>query len=291
MAGACLGLEAFIIESGETEGRKLLLTGGGKCNFTHDLSPREMTEHYYDRKNFVRTALYDFSPDDIIEWFENAGVRSFVLDNGKVFPESGRAQDIRNALSSRAGKIFYEEKVRAVEKHDGVFFIHTDRRIHKARHVIVATGGNTYPQTGSDGSMFPILKALGHTVVTPQPSLSQLFIEGDRLKKAEGITLNLTIRKGKEEMTDSAVITAKGISGPLAENFSHYVTGKEEVRIEFLRISKEEIKALPAKSMLKNALPVEKRIIESLFPDLEGKRIADLNKKELERISRDLSGP
>lgn len=289
MAGSLLGLEAFCIERNGIEGKKLLSTGQGKCNFTHDFDAGRMAECYYEASRFVKHAMYAFPPQSIISYFEKLGVPSVVMENGKVFPKSMKAIDIRNALSARCGRIFYNSKVDSIEKQDGVFFIKAGDDLFKARYVIVSTGGISAPATGSDGNMFAILSSMGHTVTPLMPALCPIRLEKP-LTGAEGISLRMRIKAGKKQLEDNAVITKDGISGPLAENFSHHVGTGTEVVLSFLDMDPVGIKKLNQKEKLKNALPLPDRLTSFLAGGIAEKRIAELTKQELLSISESLSG-
>lgn len=289
MAGSLLGLEAYILEKKENAGKKLCLTGAGKCNFTHSGDVKELLSAYYEKKNFVRPALYDFPPEKIRDYFRKLGIESVVQENGKVFPKSMKAVDIRNVLSDHAGRVFYNQRVKRIVRSGEDFLIFTDDKIHKAGYVILATGGNTYPDTGSEGDGYQILKSLGHRIVPPRPALSQLFLEENPLKGASGITLPVTIEKGRLRIRESVVITEKGLSGPAAENFSRYIEGKEEICISFLDIDRNKIKKNGGKLLLKNALPLPERLLEALLGEVSHKKIADLTSKELLLIEDKLS--
>ena len=284
MAGSLLGLEAYVLEKTGTAGKKLCLTGGGKCNFTHDASPAELLDAYYEKRNFVRPAIYAFPPEKIVEHMEKLGIDAIVNEEGKIFPRSLKAVDVRNALSNRAGKVFYGEKVKRIIKKDDEFLIFTEKDIYKAGYVLMCTGGNTFRDTGSEGDGYEILKALGHNIVTPRPALGRLNLEDNPLKGAEGITIPLTLTLGKVSMHGSAVITANGISGPVVENFSRYVHDKEKIRISFLDLDREEIKKNNGKAMLKNTLDLPERITESLLGELAFKKIADLSKRDINTV-------
>lgn len=288
MAGSILGLEAFCIEKNSVEGKKLLSTGQGKCNFTHAMDEKDLIEHYYEASRFVKNAIYAFPPKKIISYFDSLGVPSVTLENGKVFPKSMNASDIRNALSGRCGKIFYCQEVVSLEKKDGIFFIKTDKDLFKARYVIVATGGVSAPRTGSDGRMLSLLSSMGHSITPLYPTLCPIRLERP-FSKAEGISLPIKIKAGKREMTDSAVITKDGISGPLAENFAHFLTPGMTVSLSFIEMDAQGIKKLKQREMLKNALALPDRLVSALFGLLAEKRVADLNKEELQLIANTLS--
>ena len=289
MASSILGPEAFSLDHQKEGGRKLLVTGGGRCNFTTTDTLEALVTHYYDKRNFVSPSLYAFPPEKIISYFKELGVEA-KREGTKVFPKSDKSSDIVNALLRKSGRIFFQERISSIRKEGDVFHIITDKKIHEAEHVIIATGGITYPQTGSDGSINPIIKSLGHTIIPQKGVLTEIMISSIPFSKAEGISLSLTLKKDKIMMKGDAVITARGISGPVAENFSHYVEAKDMIEIGFLDIEKDYFKKQSGKALLKNVLPLPERLINILLPTLKERRIAELSSKEMDEVIRTLRG-
>ena len=109
------------------------------------------------------------------------------------------------------------------------------------------------------------------------------------LFKAEGVSIPVTLRKGKVKLSGDAVITKRGISGPVAENFSHYLEPKDEMTIEFIPLNRDSFSSLSSKTILKNALPLPERLIFTLVPELSSKRVLDLSNKEKDEIIKALS--
>lgn len=290
MASSLLGPEAFILEHEAEGGKKLLMTGGGKCNFTTTDPLEKLVTCYYEKKNFVSPALHAFPPEKIIAYMESLGVKSKAAENGKVFPLSEKAEDIKSALAKRSGKVFFNEEPCSIEKKDGIFHIHTDKREFSTKYLIIATGGITFAQSGSNGSITPIVKKLGHTIIPQKGVLTEIILPGSPLSKAEGVSLNLRLKAGKAIMQGEAVITRNGISGPAAENFSHYIENGDEIEITFIDLKKEDFRSFNQKAMLKNALPLPQRITETLLPSLKDKRISELSGKEQNEIITALSG-
>lgn len=290
MAGSLLGLEAYVLEKTDTAGKKLCLTGGGKCNFTHDATPAELLDAFYEKRNFVRPAIYAFPPEKIVEHMRKLGIEAIVNDEGKVYPRSLKAADVRNALSNRAGKVFYGEKVKRIIKRDDEFLIFTDKDIHRAGYVLMCTGGITFRETGSEGDGYGMLKSLGHTIVPPRPALGRLILEDNPLRNAEGITIPITLSKGRIRMHGSAVITERGISGPVVANFSRYVNGKESIRIGFLDMDRNALKTRNGKAVLKNTLDIPEKVSAGVLGELAYKRIADLTRNDMNTVTDRLTG-
>ena len=289
MASSILGHEAFVLEHEKESGKKLLITGGGKCNFTAAEPVDSICSRFYEKKNFVSPTIHSFPPERIRDYFKELGVESIVENNGKVFPASGRAEDIRKALLKRSGVIFFSENILSIEKEEGLFHIKTDQKTYHAKYIIVASGGITFPDTGSDGSLNKIIRGLGHTFVPQHGTLTEIMTPTLPLFKAEGVSIPVTLRKGKVKLSGDAVITKRGISGPVAENFSHYLEPKDEMTIEFIPINRDSFSSLSSKTILKNALPLPERLIFTLVPELSSKRVLDLSNKEKDEIIKALS--
>ena len=277
-AGSILGRKAIVLEKGDRAGRKLLLTGGGKCNYTHDSELPEIFNHYTADRKFIRDALYAMPPSSIIDYFKELSIEPAIESNGKVFPATGKAEDVVSALEKRCS-IEYETEVLSIRKEER-FIVETTKGTFTSSAVLIATGGISYPHTGSDGKGYELAKSFGHSIERPVPALAPLALEYS-LKEAEGITLNLTIKIGKKSLSDSAVITRRGISGPLAENISYLLPDKREITISFLDITKEEIRAENGKTLLKNTISLPARLTKALLGPIGEKKIAELKKDEL----------
>ncbi len=279
--------EAAILERNEECGRKLLLTGGGRCNYTHNSSVQELLSHYHGNLPFIRKVLYSHSPAEIIERFKKLGI-SPSDENGKIFPLKGDAEDILGALLKNDTNVIHG-KALEITKEDGIFSVTTDSGVIKARNIIIATGGNAYPHTGSDGSGYHLAKSLGHSITSPHPALAAIALEPS-LKDAEGISLSLELRKGKKSVSDMAVVTKRGISGPAAENFSYLLNGREEITICFASPDIKTLRERKGAMLVKNALPVPPRLGEALLGEIADKKLGNLSKKEelliTERSSR-----
>lgn len=279
--------EVLAIEQNEEAGRKLLLSGGGRCNYAPSFD--DISSHYYDKKNFVTPALLTLPPSKIRSYLKELNVES-KTEGDKLFPTTDKASSIRDALIKDGKNIRFGEKVLGIIKGEDSYHITTTKGKYESKYLVIATGGITQSKTGSDGSIFTILKSLNEKIIDLRPTLSELIIiEDNPLKDAEGVSLNLKLKKKKEEMIGDAVITRNGISGPIAENFSHYVDGDDEIEIAFSSITKEELNSIRSKALVKNALNISERVIDAIVPDLSSKRFIDLNKTERERLLKALT--
>ncbi len=278
--------DAVILERNESCGRKLLLTGGGRCNYTH-LSPvSELLEHYHGSLPFIRKVLYSHTPEDIIRHLKKFGVTP-VNEDGKIFPSSGNAADVLKALLCNQQRII-QGRADSIIKKDDFFLIKTGTTSIEAKNVIIATGGMAYPHTGSDGSGYHLIKELGHCITPPRPALAPLNLEPS-LKEAEGVSTYITIKKGKKAISGMAVITKHGISGPVAEDFSYLLNGKEKIAIKFDAPELKALRETKGSALLKNCLSIPPRLAKAILGDIAEKKIANLSAKEEQEASEALS--
>ena len=263
--------DATVLERNTAPGRKLSITGGGRCNYTHSGTVEEILPHYHGSRKFIKKVLYNHTPEDITARLEALGVRTKEEEGGKRYPASDDAGEIVRALSSRSRII--NGKALSVERHEGLFIVRTDNGTLEAGRLVLAGGGASFPSTGSDGSLYSIARSLGHTIVPPRPALSQLTLS-ESLKGAEGVSLRAGLKAGKRECEGDVMITRTGLSGPAALDISRELPG--ELAVSFLRgVSLDA----PSK-LVKNAVPLPSRLTEALLGELAVKRCGNLSKKE-----------
>ncbi len=273
---------SLILEKNKMAGKKLLLTGGGKCNFTHLGTPEETIKHYYEGKNFVRNAVYSFPPEKIISYFAEKGISS-ITDNGKVFPSTLKAESVLNALIKEVN-IKTGSEVKNVEKTEEGFIVKTENEEYFCRNLVLASGGVSYPETGSDGYGYSLASSLGHTVNKTYPTLAPVVLNLP-LKGIRGITRNIKVTLRKKEFSGSAVFTDSGFSGPVAENISYYLGEEKEICISFL----DEIPHLEGKKSLKNLLSLPENLTCSLLGNIADKKVSQLNRDEISFIRERLT--
>lgn len=239
-----LGHRVTVLEHGDAPGKKLLITGKGRCNLTNDCDPAEFLKHVRRNPRFLYSALAACPPAAVMDLFENQlGVPLKTERGRRVFPQSDRAADVLAALLRRAGgaRIVYgadaENLLLAQGRCIGVRC--RDGRRFDAGAVLVATGGVSYPATGSTGDGYRLAEQAGHTVVPPEPSLVSLVEDGDRCKRMMGLSLRnvaLTLWEGKKAMfteQGELLFTHFGLSGPLVLSASAHIRdmGKYQYRV------------------------------------------------------------
>ena len=195
---ASLGADVTLFEPNARLGKKLAITGKGRCNVTNRCSLDEFLSNVPANPKFLYSALSSFSPEDTISFFEGRGVPLKVERGNRVFPVSDKAGDIVRILADacRSDVTVINEKVTAVNIDNGsVCGLSTKSKDYSFDAVILATGGKSYPLTGSDGSGYSIAAALGHTVVPPFPALVPMEAYGSLCRRLQGLSLkNVSVR-------------------------------------------------------------------------------------------------
>ena len=242
------GAQVTVFEKNDRVGKKLAITGKGRCNVTNDCDNQELLKNVISNPKFIYAAFSNFSSQDTKAFFEGLGVELKTERGRRVFPVSDKAMDIVTALKRCMldyGAVLKQERVIKIIKEKGkVTGVKTDREEYTFDSVVLATGGVSYPQTGSDGDGFRFAKELGHTVTPLVPSLVPLETTED-VSEIMGVSLkNVTLRvknnqSGKilfEEMGEM-LFTHFGISGPLVLSASCHMAkmerGKYSVIIDF----------------------------------------------------------
>jgi predicted Rossmann fold flavoprotein len=227
-----LGVKVVLIEKNEVLGKKLLLTGKGRCNFTHnEFDIRKFAEKYGRNGRFLYRALSVFGVKEVIDFFESRGVKGKVEQGDRIFPENGNVQDILKVLL----KYLSEGKVTILYNVEVINFKQEDRKISQvilrdrqiiADKFILCTGGKSYPQTGSTGDGYHWARQLGHTIIEPVPALNPIKISEKWVKELQGLSLkNISLQlfqngKKQDERFGEMLFTHFGVSGPIVMDLS-----------------------------------------------------------------------
>lgn len=238
------GAEVTLAEKNEKIGKKLYITGKGRCNLTNDCDFDTLFAHVVHGEKYLRSALYSFSPRDTMEFFENAGLALTVERGNRVFPASEKSSDVIRTLANelkRAGAdVKLNCKVLDISEKDGGFYVKTDMGILdgvRFDRVVVATGGVSYPSTGSTGDGYLFAKKFGHSVVEPKQALVPLTV-AENVSPLMGISLkNVRLDAIGSDGASIAgrfgelMFTNRGLSGPVALTLSSYINRKENVKL------------------------------------------------------------
>ncbi len=218
-----------VVEANAAAGRKLLLTGGGHCNFTHAADPGQLAKAFGQAGRFLRPSLYELAPDDTREFFQSRGLASTVEPDGCVFPRNKRAADILNILldeaQERGARLQLRCRVKDVAIDGDGFRIHGEDRQILATRLIIATGGVSWPQTGSKGDGYRFAAQLGHTIIPPKPALIPLVTRETWPGTLAGISLSgvrIWAAAGGRRLTATGnmLFTQNGIGGPAVLDLS-----------------------------------------------------------------------
>ncbi len=228
------GFRTLVIERNERCGKKLRITGKGRCNVTNDTSPRTVIENIPTGGKFLYGAVFSFPPEKVMEEFRAMGVELKTERGNRVFPVSDRAEDIVAALRHRmqtAGVTVIRAVARRLLTGNGVCRgVETDNGTFLAPDVVMCTGGASYPRTGSDGSGYEMVRRAGHTVIQIRPSLVPLCVEGTDCADMQGLSLR-NVRLTAETVDGRIVyqeqgemlFTHFGVSGPLVLSASAHL--------------------------------------------------------------------
>lgn len=242
--------KVLIIEKNKTPGRKLLLSGSGQCNYTNNCEISEFLKKYGEKGRFIKTALYNFTNHDLINFFKDNRLNSTIREDNKVFPHSFKAIDVLNVLIDCLGltemlintavdKVSYDESSK-------LFYIKTDTASYACHNLIIATGGKSYPNTGSTGDGFKFAKSLGHSIVEPKPALTPVYVKSYQFSELSGISFeNIKIslfknNKKTKEFTGDFLFTHVNISGPVIINNSRYMEAGDIIKINFTSFYNED---------------------------------------------------
>lgn len=237
------GDKVVLIEKNEKLGKKLYITGKGRCNVTNDCDEREFLENVVTNPKFLTSAVYKFPPSEFYK-FLNEKVPLKIERGNRVFPLSDKASDITACLEKyckQAGvEIKLNEKVLKITATNGkITGVTTDKSEYKANRVIVCTGGLSYPSTGSTGDGYKFAADLGIAVVPPVAALCGFNLKGEDFKPLQGISLknvNFTAEfNGKVVYSafGEALFTHFGISGPIVISASSYLNRKDLKSVVF----------------------------------------------------------
>lgn len=261
-AAAANGNDVTVFEKNEKSGKKIYITGKGRCNVTHSCEPSEFLLNVVNNSKFLSSAIYGFSPEDCINFFENGGVKLKEERGARIFPVSDKASDITKCLEnyckSSGVKFNFNEKILKIAiLHSTMFDIITSKSQYSFDKVIVCTGGLSYPSTGSDGDGYDFARSAGHKIVPLKQALCGLNLKGAFYKQLQGLTLkniNLSVYCGSKkikELFGELLFTHFGISGPVVLSASSLINRLDMNKV---RLSLDLKPALTAEMLDKRLL-------------------------------------
>ena len=223
---AMYGADVKLFEKMPRVGRKLMITGKGRCNLANACDINEFMRNVPVNNKFLYSALNNFPPFEIIDFFESRGLKTKIERGNRVFPVSDKAVDVvdtmRNFAVENGAKIIRCEVEDILVENGSVKAVKAGGKIYACNSVIIATGGMSYPKTGSTGDGYKFAEKTGHTVVDPKPSLISLESPDSDCKALQGLSLknvklNIFTKSGGKVYSDfgEMIFTHNGISGPI----------------------------------------------------------------------------
>lgn len=282
---ASMGRRTLLVEKNEKLGKKLFITGKGRCNVTNTADFDEFMKNIPKNSKFFYSAFNGFSNNDLIGLLEALGLKTKVERGGRVFPESDKSSDVIKALERYMNKykvdVKLNSKVLNIRQEDGTVngVLLDNGEFIGCTSVILCTGGVSYPQTGSAGEGYEIAKKAGHSINELMPSLVPLVVKEPFIKELQGLSLkNVSVKAmadGKQVYEDfgEMLFTHYGLSGPIILSSSFYVSDhlrkKKEIKIGIdlkPALSEEELDKRIIRDFEKNTNRQFKNSLDELLP-------------------------
>jgi predicted Rossmann fold flavoprotein len=245
------GLKTTLLEKNRSAGLKLLISGTGQCNITHSGKTSDFLNHYGDNSRFVRTALYNYTNNNVISFFQERGLRLIEVNNGKIFPETLKSRDILNILLSECTQnkvnIKYETPVLEIAKSGDLFKMQTPDGLIFSKSIMICTGGKSYPKTGSSGDGYHLASQFGHSITQIKPALSSVIIYDFHFQNCAGISIADSViqlyRNSKKirQTQGDILFTHKGLSGPGILDFSRFLMPNDTIRLSLTTIANSDV--------------------------------------------------
>jgi predicted Rossmann fold flavoprotein len=307
MAALC-GERSLVLEKNDRPGQKLRLAGSGQCNLTRGGHVSDFLNHYGGKtqSRFVKPALFAFPNTEICRFFEQRGVPLVEREDGKIFPRSLQSNDVLrallDALETNGGHLRTGVRIDAVRRTEDGFCVETNQGTFLSQRLAIATGGMSYPRTGSTGDGYRWAEQLGHRIVPVRPALTPVIVERYPFAGAAGISFeNVRIaidRSGKKirESRGDVLLTHRGLSGPGILDVSRFLEPKDTLCLPICENAIELKTLLSGKRLLKNALAplgIPDRLLLLLFSELgisPERTAAELDRNTRQRLQQSLEG-
>jgi Predicted flavoproteins len=278
-------VQIVILERNARLGIKIRISGGGKCNISHDGDMMSVLEKGFLRpqeQRFLKPSFFGLTNRQVVEWLHQHGVATYTRPNGRIFPLSGKATDVLSAFESMLREhrvtVFTNALVRDVERQESHFIVHLDDIVFQAQAVIIATGGVSYSKTGTTGDGLRFAAKLGHRIAKPRAALAPIYLTPSPPAELVGISLRAVklIAKSASHTAmrvDDVLITHLGISGPATPSLSREVAealenSPVEMFIDFFpALSPDELELLLCQMQHARAAQFLRTFLEEKFPN------------------------
>lgn len=303
------GLDVILAEKNDRVGKKILISGKGRCNITNSTDIEGLIENVPGNGNFLYSAFYTFSNQDLIDFLEGYGLKTKVERGGRVFPESDKSSDVVDVLLKfikKSGvRLMLNTAVKDIITEDNCVrgVVTEDGKAMECDSVIIATGGASYPGTGSTGDGYRMAEKLGHTIVDLKPSLVPLLAKQEWVKELQGLSLKnveITVKSksGRKLYTDfgEMLFTHFGVSGPVILSASRHLLDYDYKDVKFIidlkpALTEEKLDARLQRDFEKYSRKQFKNSLDELLPQKLIPVIVDLSgipsDKFVNQITRD----
>lgn len=301
-------IDYLLLEKNSEPGKKLLITGGGRCNVTNILEPRDFINALTFKNNrFLYSAISNFTTNDVINFFKERGLTLSLTEEFFYFPETQKSSDVLEALlvDLDSTNLSFSEEVKTIEYKEDRYYINTNKRTLISKNIVIATGGSSYQKTGSTGDGIKFAKSLNLDTVRLYPAESSVksnFIASHK-EIFQGITLlnkSVKIIGEKQKFTGNVLFTHFGLSGPAILQISEFVYHKlqkqEEVYLtfnisdlneeEYLKYQSEYLDSQKSLKVFVEGMTI-KRLANYILKNLNidaSKKVRETSKKDLNKI-------
>lgn len=240
------GTDSLIIDHSERPGLKLLISGSGQCNITHDGSIKDFITRYGQNGRYIRSALYGANNLSLVEFLNKNGIKTVTRDDGKIFPESLKASEILNMLIKKSEAngfpLLLKEHITDIssDDSDGTYIVKTENSSFKTKKLVIAAGGMSYPKTGSDGSLYPLIEKLGIQMIPARPALVPIYTHSYGYRNLSGISFKAVLVRLLENnreiaaQTGDILLTHRAFSGPAILDISRYADKGHKLEINYI---------------------------------------------------------
>lgn len=223
-----------LLEKNKQLGKKLFITGKGRCNITNSAPIEDFFDNIVTNKKFLYSSLYTFTNESIIELLNKYGLATKIERGNRVFPESDKSSDVLKAFQKYLNEMDVQIKLNSNVSHikytgEDFFVYINNNKIINCKKLIIATGGKSYPATGSTGDGYNFAKSLGHTITELKPSLVSMELSNEWVSDLMGLSLKNVLLKAykgeklQHEEFGEMIFTHYGISGPIVLSMSNYI--------------------------------------------------------------------
>jgi predicted Rossmann fold flavoprotein len=265
------GRRVLVIDHGDTPGRKILISGGGRCNFTNIGTVPE--RFLSANPHFAKSALGRYQPQDFIDLVDRHGIAWHEKTLGQLFCDGSAKQIVALLMDEcAAGEVAFAfgNPIREVLQADGLFAVAHGDRLSHARSLVIATGGPAIPKIGATGFAYDLARQFGLKIVEPRPALVPLTLGGAELlfRELAGVATDVIARAGKAAFREAALFTHRGLSGPAILQASSYWRHGEAVTVDFLPDAPQgwlrDAKRATPRATLKSVIGLPARLGETL---------------------------